>query len=124
MPTSLLVVDDNPAMRSTLALILTASGHTVYTEPNGVAAIRTARGRRVDLVIMDCDMPVLDGIAACSELRHGPESEHRPRVWLMSASPSPSMTTVAAAGAERLLRKPFRLETVLTGLEDPGAPVQ
>ena len=66
---TLLVVDDDPEAREMLSEMLRASGHSVETAEDGHAAVLGAALHPPDLILMDGDMPVLDGFEACRILK-------------------------------------------------------
>jgi CheY-like chemotaxis protein len=66
---TILVADDNCDIRSLFELSLTARGFTVFTAADGVEAIEVAKRERPSLVLMDINMPRLDGIKATIRLR-------------------------------------------------------
>ncbi|HYM95863.1 MAG TPA: response regulator, partial [Candidatus Sulfotelmatobacter sp.] len=69
--TSILVVEDDARLASTLQRVLVAEGHDVAVAMDGVEAVRRARERSYDLVVLDVMLPGLDGIAVCRRLRAG-----------------------------------------------------
>ncbi|MBA3959247.1 MAG: response regulator, partial [Chloroflexi bacterium] len=68
----LLVVDDAPALRELLESVLTQEGFEVMTATSGAEARRLALQRPPDVVVMDLDLPAMDGMATLAALRrHG-----------------------------------------------------
>src|SRR4029079_4910451 len=70
--------DDEPDLCETLKLLLQMRGHTVTTASNGQEAVSTATERRPDVIVMDVNMPVMDGITATRLLRAKPETKGIP----------------------------------------------
>lgn len=66
---SILLVDDDPAIRLWLAEALTQRGHRVRTAPNGQAALELVESERPDLIVMDLYMPGLNGVQVLRRLR-------------------------------------------------------
>ena len=64
-----LVVDDHPDVRESLAMLLELQGHEVVTARDGLEAVEAAEQLRPDLVLLDLGMPKLDGYGACRRLR-------------------------------------------------------
>jgi len=64
-----LVVDDHPEVRESLAMLLELQGHEVATARDGLEAVEVAEQLRPDLVLLDLGMPRLDGYGACRRLR-------------------------------------------------------
>jgi CheY-like chemotaxis protein len=66
---SILVVDDDPAIRDALALLLEEEGYVVLAAPDGLAALEVVTRHSPDLVITDLYMPELDGVGLIARLR-------------------------------------------------------
>ena len=65
----ILVVDDAPLIRGMLVQVLQKYGYAVDTAEDGQQAIDYFMDHHPDLILMDADMPVLDGVAACARIR-------------------------------------------------------
>lgn len=102
---SVLVVDDDPVLRGLVADLLREHGYRVETAADGVEAIRAARRSRPDLVLMDCEMPQLDGLAATREIRSLP-GRPVPVVMVSSRDDAATREAARAAGIEHYLVKP------------------
>ena len=74
----ILIADDEPDLCETLKLLLQMRGHTVSTAANGQEAVSTATEKKPDVIVMDVNMPVMDGITATRLLRAKPETEGIP----------------------------------------------
>lgn len=83
--TAILVVDDNPTTRYTTSRVLRHAGFTVREAATGTGGINAAREDPVDLIVLDIDLPDIDGYAVCRTIR-GMESTARVRVVYLSAS--------------------------------------
>lgn len=69
MPTTVLIADDHPSFRASARAILEADGFEVVGEAeDGATAIAVARDRRPDVVLLDVQLPDLDGFAVCRKL--------------------------------------------------------
>jgi two-component system, cell cycle sensor histidine kinase and response regulator CckA len=110
----ILVVEDDPDLRESLADVLEAKGHDVTTAVDGREALDTMRRVRPDVVILDLMMPVMDGWAFRVEQRRDPLLADTPIVAL-SASESSS---AAAVDADAYLRKPIDLQRLDRAIED------
>lgn len=93
----ILIADDHPHIRAALQTLLEPAYHVVGTAENGQAAVEAAQALRPDLVLLDVDVPILDGIEAARELhRQCPES----RLIFYSSHGEPELMAAAfAAGA-------------------------
>jgi len=106
-PQHILIADDSDDLRALWRAFLTYWGFTVDEAHNGLEAIQKARARKPDLIVMDCWMPVLDGLAATAQLRDDPSLADVP-VLAVSAAATPHMCGEAAeAGCDAFLRKPL-----------------
>lgn len=110
MPAAILVVDDEPNIASALAIVLIDEGHTVLTAANGAEAVALLTRQRVDLIVSDIMMPMVDGLTLVRHLRRRGD---RTPVVLMSAAPG----RVAPIPGVRLVAKPFDLDEMLTVVE-------
>jgi CheY-like chemotaxis protein len=68
-PLSILVVDDDEAVRKTLARIVAADGHRVIEASNGARALEAMQGAEIDLVITDVVMPEMEGLELLRRMR-------------------------------------------------------
>ena len=116
-----LIVDDDEAIRESLADLLTDAGYSVLMAPHGQAALERLRSQSVDwVVLLDLMMPVMDGYTFLQAVAHDRLLSTRHAYILMSAT----IKTVPLAVAELLrqvplssLSKPFDLEEVLSAVE-------
>jgi signal transduction histidine kinase/CheY-like chemotaxis protein len=110
-PTSghvVLVVEDNPVNRIIAEYMLRDMGHDVLLAENGQEALETVARTRVDLVFMDCQMPVLDGFEAARALRAREDDTVRlPIVALTANAVKGDREKCLAAGMDDYLSKPY-----------------
>ena len=110
----LLVVDDDPALREALALMLDLHGFEVVTAADGREAIQTLATATPDAVILDVLMPGLDGIEVCRRMR---ATGDRTPVLMLTARTEISERVVGLeAGADDYLAKPFAREELIARL--------
>lgn len=106
----ILIVDDDPAIRAVLGLALGEAGYAVSEVPGGEEALASLKRRSFDLVILDINMPDVDGYEVLRRMREMPSRRSTP-VFVVSANghePSGVIREVAG-GAVGRLRKPFNL---------------
>jgi adenylate cyclase len=103
---NLLVVDDNRVNRLLLGRLLEQLGHTVSFAENGREALQALRQRRVDLVLLDIEMPEMDGYQALEALAADPDLRHVPVVMMSSVEEVDSVARCIEMGAEDYLFKP------------------
>jgi two-component system response regulator MprA len=105
-----LVVEDDAPLAATLERVLTAEGHDVEVAGDGNEALRRARERPFDLVVLDVMLPGLDGIAVCKRLRAtGP----LPILLLTALGGTEERVRGLDSGADDYLVKPFAYEELL-----------
>jgi CheY-like chemotaxis protein/HPt (histidine-containing phosphotransfer) domain-containing protein len=112
-----LVVDDHPINRRLACLMLEQAGVTALTAENGAEALKLlVKDLHIDLVLMDCQMPVLDGFTATMELRRHETAAGRPRlpvVALTGNALNDECERSLAAGMDIHLTKPLRERDLL-----------
>jgi CheY-like chemotaxis protein len=105
-----LVVEDDPALRDVLALVLEDEGYVVDTAVHGAAALATVARARPAVVITDLMMPVMDGIALCQALTTDPATDAIPIVMTSAGSNRPVADRCHFAA---FLPKPINFATLL-----------
>jgi two-component system response regulator MprA len=106
----ILVVEDDPPLAATLARVLATEGYDVEAAGDGNEALRRARERPFDLVVLDVMLPGLDGIAVCKRLRAtGPI----PILLLTALGGTEERVRGLDSGADDYLVKPFAYEELL-----------
>lgn len=105
-PTTLLVVDDDINTREALSEIFQRAGHRIVTAADAPAALRLLRQEPCDLVVLDVELPDVDGVALCRLVRAHATTQQIP-VIVFSATDSESRKVAAfAAGADDYIVKP------------------
>jgi signal transduction histidine kinase/ligand-binding sensor domain-containing protein/DNA-binding response OmpR family regulator len=108
-----LVVEDQPLNREVAHGMLSSLGITVETAANGAEALERLRLESFDLVLMDCEMPVMDGFSATRELRRGEAAGRRlPVIALTADVTREGRSACLAAGMDDHLGKPFTREAL------------
>jgi len=113
-PASVLVVDDGPENRELLKLVLGDTGLRVSEAENGSLAVEMARGRAYDAILMDMQMPVMDGYTATRTLRS--EGVTTPIIALTANAMKGSEKAVMDAGCSGFLTKPINIDQLLQTL--------
>ena len=112
----LLVAEDHAASRELLAQILSQAGCKVEAVGDGQAALDACRGAAFDLVWMDIDMPILDGLAAARAIRALPGAP--PLIVAFTAAAFASdRERILAGGCDEIVHKPYREEDLFTTME-------
>lgn len=114
-----LVADDHPANRRIVELMLAEAAEVTCVE-NGLEAVRAYLDDRPDVVLMDMQMPVMDGLSAVSEIRRleaAGGQARRPIVMLTANAGEEHVKASLAAGADRHLQKPITAATLFGALQ-------
>jgi CheY-like chemotaxis protein len=117
---TILVVDDDPGVRETIARVLATEGYVVLCAANGAEALGVAGANRIDLVLLDLNMPVKGGWDTFERL-----TTDNPFLAIIIITARPNqLFTALGAGVSALLEKPFDypglLRAVRTVLEEPA----
>ncbi|MER7763523.1 response regulator transcription factor [Streptomyces sp. NPDC097619] len=108
---TVLVVEDDPGVRSTLDQLLRFEGYRVLQAPDGLAALELLETETPDLALVDVVMPGLDGLALCRTLRR--RGERLPVLVLTARDQIGDRVAGLDAGADDYLSKPFATEELL-----------
>src|SRR5262249_2344638 len=118
-PLQILVVEDNATNQRVVLLILERMGYRADVAVNGREALTALARRRYDLVLMDVEMPEMDGMEATRRIRADSPRDVQPRIVGLTANVAPEdRAAYLAAGMDDCLVKPIRtadLRTVLEG---------
>jgi CheY-like chemotaxis protein len=107
---SVLVVEDHDDTRLMLRTMLELRGGIAVVEAaNGAMAIALATNVRIDLILMDTDLPVLDGYAATSRIREHTSTHEIPIVMISGHAEPAAQRRAFAAGCTEYLVKPFSM---------------
>ncbi len=114
-PTILVVEDDDNSL-FVLKNILRTKGYRVLEAWDGKQAIEVAEAEKLDLILLDLQLPRLNGLGVVSRLRENPTLENLPIVIMTGCAPEKYRSSAIAAGCNDFLTKPIdfdRLEAVL-----------
>ena len=110
----ILVVDDEVDILNMFAMLLTVHGFRPITAPSAQEALIFLNTERPDVIVSDCMMPNMDGIAFCAAVRTLPLHQNTPFI-LMSAAPERHI--LAMLNYDAFLRKPFPFDLLREMLE-------
>ncbi|KLN59928.1 Fis family transcriptional regulator [Kiloniella spongiae] len=113
MGLKVLTVDDSKTMRDMVSFTLKGAGHNVIEASDGCEALRVLGGDRVDLVITDVNMPNMDGLTLCKEIRSNPTHRLTPILVLTTESDGNKKNEGRSVGATGWIVKPFNPEKLL-----------
>jgi two-component system, sensor histidine kinase len=102
-----LVVEDHPVNRMILEAWMSSASHVTSTAENGQVAVDIAKDQPFDLIIMDVNMPVMDGLTATRMIREGGQNAGTPIVVLSASARHEDHEAGLQAGADAYLNKPI-----------------
>lgn len=110
---AILVVDDDELSRRMMKLLLTREGHHVELASNGSEAFDAVKSKKYDIVFMDLQMPIMDGVEASQKIRKWENGGLRTFIVALTASYLPEHgQELFDAGIDNYLSKPFELDHV------------
>ncbi|AFZ02493.1 AAA family ATPase [Calothrix sp. PCC 6303] len=107
-----LLAEDNEANISTIYSYLEAKGYRIVVANNGQEAIDLVQSARPDLVLMDIQMPGMDGLEAMQEIRRNPQFADLPIIALTALAMTGDREKCIAAGANDYISKPIKLKNL------------
>src|SRR3990170_3834071 len=110
MPETILVVEDEPALRDTLAYNLKKDGFTVEAVGDGRSALESARRLKPDLIVLDLMLPEIDGFEVCRILRNEMAT---PILMLTARDDEIDRVVGLEVGADDYLTKPFSMRELM-----------
>ncbi|MEZ8144566.1 two-component sensor histidine kinase BarA [Enterovibrio norvegicus FF-33] len=133
LPMTVMAVDDNPANLKLITALLKERVTHVVTAHDGKHAVDRARSQRFDLILMDIQMPEMDGVTACKEIRKSPLNHQTPVIAVTAHAMTGERERLLDEGMDDYLTKPIEehiLEQVLhhwthphTGDIQPSSPL-
>ena len=108
-----LLAEDNPMNRETIVTYLTAKGFCVVIAENGEEALRQAKATQPAVILMDIQMPGMDGLEATSILKSRPETARTPIIALTALAMTGDRERCLAAGADDYMAKPVNLRELV-----------
>jgi adenylate cyclase len=108
----ILIVDDTPQNIRLLDAVLSPRGYTVIPATSGMEALNAVAEAPPDLVLLDIQMPVMDGYEVCRRLRDDPVSRALPVVMITAAGDQEKLRALEA-GADEFISKPFNQAELL-----------
>ena len=110
---SILVVDDDELSRKLMRVLLTRQGHRVEVASNGLEALDAIKSQKFDIVFMDLQMPVMDGMEASRQVREGENEGVHTFIVALTADYFPEDgQKLFEAGMDNYLSKPFQVEHI------------
>jgi two-component system cell cycle response regulator DivK len=107
MSKRILVVEDQPDSRQIIRDMLTPTGYEITEAENGEQALAAIAKQRPELILMDIQMPILDGYEAMRRIRTDPALSSIPIIAVTSFTPSGEEKKARAAGCDDFVPKPY-----------------
>jgi len=117
MGKTILVVEDALLNIKLIREILTYRGDTVFEAANGREGIDLAIEKKPDLILMDIQMPVMDGMEATRLIKANPATRHIPIVALTGYAMDGDKKRMLEAGCDGYLSKPFKIKELLQAID-------
>mgnify|MGYP003117014717 CR=1 FL=1 len=111
---TILLVDDEPDILEIVGYNLSAEGYHVITAENGMEAIKMAKKKKPQLIILDVMMPEMDGIEACEQIRKIPELSDTMITFLTARGEDYSQMAGFDAGADDYITKPIKPKVLVS----------
>ena len=113
---SILVVEDNPDNMTLAVFLLESVGHTVITATNAEAGLTSARAERPALILMDIQLPGMDGLAAIAQLKAQDATRNIPVIALTALAMKGDEERIREAGCDGYIAKPIRYQELLAAV--------
>jgi two-component system cell cycle response regulator DivK len=109
-----LVVEDNPANMTLAVFLLKSAGHVVLTAVDAEAGLSLARVEQPDLILMDIQLPGMDGLEAIGLLKASEATRGIPVIALTALAMKGDEARIRAAGCQGYIAKPMRYQEFLS----------
>lgn len=117
MTPHILVIDDSPIVRNLHSVMLKSAGYNVMEAENGYDALEIAKGHDFDLMVVDINMPKMDGYTFCEEIRAANKNNDVPLLIVSTESESEDKMKGFKAGANLYLVKPVKAEVLIENVK-------
>jgi two-component system cell cycle response regulator DivK len=127
----ILIIEDNPANMKLACLLVHNGGHTALCAVDAETGLAMARSELPDLILMDIQLPGMDGFAATALLKQNPDTAGIPVIALTALAMKQDQEKSQAAGCDAYIAKPLRyhdlyaaINTLLINGVEPGTSAQ
>ncbi len=107
MPKKILIVDDEPSIIVPLQFLMEQNGHDVMVAFSGEEAMEIITEKKVDLILLDIMLPVIDGFEVCQRVRENPQWNKIKIILLTALGSDANVEKGLALGADAYITKPF-----------------
>lgn len=110
-----MIADDSALLLKIARAMVEKAGHTVSDAPNGKVAVEKARSSPPDVIVLDAEMPEMDGLEACKTLKSDPATRHIPLyIYTGHELGGPEEAAFKAAGANGCFTKPYKADVLVS----------
>ncbi len=113
----ILIVDDEPDLASTVEYRLKFADYEVVTAGDGQQGLEQARGEKPDLILLDTNMPVMNGHEMLEQLRADAELKHIPVIMLTARCEPQDIAAASAHGVTDYVTKPFDFAELMAKIQ-------
>lgn len=114
---TVLVVEDNAANLKLVTMLLVQAGHSVVSAVDAEMGVALARSQRPDLVLMDVQLPGMDGLEATALLKHDPVTATIPIIALTAMAMKADQEKSQVAGCDAYIAKPLRYRDLYDAID-------
>jgi two-component system, cell cycle response regulator DivK len=119
----ILIVEDNPVNMKLAVILLKSANHTVLSATDAEAALSLSRSERLDLILMDVQLPGMDGLQAVALLKRDEATRAIPVIALTALAMKGDEERIRAAGYDGYIAKPIRRQEFLATIAAQLAPI-
>jgi putative two-component system response regulator len=112
-PANIMIVDDTPQNLKLLSELLKKQGYYVRPLPSGTFALRAAETEKPDLILLDINMPIMDGFEVCRKLKENERLKDIPVLFISALNDTQDKVFAFNAGGQDYITKPFQFEEVI-----------
>jgi two-component system, cell cycle response regulator DivK len=113
----ILVIEDNPANMKLASLLLLKAGHTALCAVDAEIGLTLARAEQPDLILMDIQLPGMDGLAATALLKQDPATAAIPIIALTAMAMKEDQEKTRVAGCDTYISKPLRYRELYAAID-------
>jgi two-component system cell cycle response regulator DivK len=114
---SILIIEDNPANMKLAVLLLQSAGHAVLRALDAEHGLTVARAHQPDLILMDIQLPGMDGLAATALLKTDAITASIPVIALTAMAMKADEARIRAAGCDAYIAKPLRNQELYAAID-------
>ncbi|GEN26815.1 response regulator [Halovibrio variabilis] len=113
----ILIIEDNPANMKLALLLLHKAGHQTYCSVDAESGVALSRVEVPDLILMDIQLPGMDGLSATALLKQDPSTAHIPIIALTAMAMKADKEKCETAGCNGYIAKPLRYQELYAAID-------